>query len=386
MICILVRDFAITQEKRLNPNRPDIPLILIEAGKYRPKVIAPDAEARQAGVEVGMWLGEARSLCPQAQTVAVDENRFQRLFLDITKELLNISPRLEPEYQSTSAAWYSDDRLMLPHLLKAIQELSGLVAQVGIASAKFPARVASAVTSTETICEIVEGQEADFLSAYPVNLLPLDKVMQRRLPLLGIHTLGQLANLPRIAIWEQFGKHGRWLHDLANGKDIRPLSPFKAPLILSQTCQFDDALADRQVVHRQLEQLCLKLSDALQNREASQVSLIVHLSDGRVLEHHRQPHQSIRHALYLFRLVTQMFDGLGIDASVEALDLRLSDIAQKAPTQLALFDSHKPIVSLQTIAPEWAGRHRQADFYLLEPSNHAFLLEERIEVQHVSGA
>ena len=53
MICILVRDFATTQEKHLNPNLSDAPLILIEAGKYRPKVLAPDEMARRMGVKAG---------------------------------------------------------------------------------------------------------------------------------------------------------------------------------------------------------------------------------------------------------------------------------------------------------------------------------------------
>jgi hypothetical protein len=37
--------------------------------------------------------------------------------------------------------------------------------------------------------------EAAFLAPYPATLLPLDKTMQRRLPLLGIDTLGQLTAL-----------------------------------------------------------------------------------------------------------------------------------------------------------------------------------------------
>lgn len=386
MICILVRDFATTQEKSLTPNLPDIPLILIEAGVYRPKVIAADAEARQAGVTAGMWLGEARSLCPQALFLAVDEQRYQRLFMDITCDLLHITDRIEPEYQATSAAWYSDDTLMLPHLLKAIQTATGIAPQVGIAPSKFPARVASAINHSDQVLQIAKGQEHDFLSAYPVSLLPLDKSMRRRLPLLGIKTLGQLTAIPRIAIWEQFGKHGRWLHDLANGKDIRPLAPFKAPLILSQKSNFDEPLSERAILHRHLEKLSLMLSKQLAGCEAQAVTLITHLDNAQILDYHRQPHKSIDNHLYLLRLITQMLDGLSIDSAVSELEVRLSDIQQKVPTQLALFESHKPIVSLQAIASEWAGRHRQAEFYRLERTAHAFLMEERIESQRVSGA
>lgn len=386
MICILVRDFATTQEKRLNPNLPDAPLVLIEAGKYRPKVIAPDARARQAGVKAGMWLGEARSLCPQAEFLSVDENRYRRIFMDITSILLDVTDRIEPEYQATSAAWYCDDKLILPYLLNAIEEATGIVPQVGCARSKFPARVASAITTQLHPCEIEEGDEKAFLSPYPVTLLPLNKSMQRRLPLLGIKTLGQLADLPRIAIWEQFGKHGRWLHDLANGKDIRPLSPFIAATILSDSSLFDDPISDRAILHQVLEKLSLSLMDKLQGREAVQLTMIVTLSKKQVLEHHRQVSKTIRDHLYLLRLLTQILDGLLIEAPVEQLEVRLSDIREPVPVQLSLFETRKPIVSLQDIAPEWASRYRQADFYHLHINELVFLPEENVERQVVTGA
>lgn len=386
MICILLRDFATTQEKRLNPNLPDAPLVLIEAGKYRPKVIAPDAEARQAGVKAGMWLGEARSLCPQAEFLPVDENRYRRIFMDITGTLLDVTDRIEPEYQATSAAWYCDDKLILPYLLNAIEETTGINPQVGHANSKFPARVASAITGQLHPCEIKHGDEKAFLSPYPVTLLPLDKSMQRRLPLLGIKTLGQLADLPRIAIWEQFGKHGRWLHDLANAKDIRPLSPFIAPIILSDTSSFDDPISDRVVLHRVLEKFSLNLIDKLQGRESYQLNLIVTLCKDEIIEHHRQVSNAVRDHLYLLRLLTQILDGLLIEVSVEQLEVRLSDIREHLPVQLSLFETRKPVVSLQEIAPEWASRYRQADFYHLLMNDMAFLLEETVERQVVTGA
>jgi hypothetical protein len=48
---ILLRDFAASQEKRLNPRLAEKSLVLIEPGKNRPKVIAPDGLSRQTGVK-----------------------------------------------------------------------------------------------------------------------------------------------------------------------------------------------------------------------------------------------------------------------------------------------------------------------------------------------
>jgi DNA polymerase IV len=266
---ILLRDFAASQEKRLNLRLTEKMLVLIEAGRARPKVIASDALARQMGVKPGMGIREAQSLYHHAEFFPIEEARYRRLFEDLALALLDISPRLELEYQATSAVIYTDDQLMIPLLLEAIEHKTGIRAQFGKAETKFVARVAAAVAHPDAACSVQEGEEAQFLAPYALSLLPLDKVMKRRLPLLGIETLGQYACLPRLAAWEQFGKHGRWLHDLARGIDPRPLSPFKAPLRLNASQAFEEGLADRFALYRVLECLSLRLIEALIEQEAA---------------------------------------------------------------------------------------------------------------------
>jgi hypothetical protein len=302
----------------------------------------------------------------------------------VTLNLLNITHRIEPEYQPTSAVWYTDDALMLPHLLEAIQAQTGISPQVGIAKARFPARVAAAVAPVGETCTIPDGEEATFLANYPVTLLPLDKAMQRRLPLLGLDTLGQLARLPRIAIWEQFGKHGRWLHDLANGIDIRPLSLFKPPIDLRECHSFDDPVADRQILYRVLERISLRLIENLAGREAHQLTLLVYIEDKSLLEHHRQPHDPVRDGLYLLRLLTQMLDALPVTCAIASVEVRLSDVCERLSVQLSLFDEKKPVKHLHELVPEWAGRHRTACFYRLHLTSDV-LPEHSVEKQRVSA-
>lgn len=385
MICILVRDFVTTQEKRLNPALSDRPLILIEAGKYRPKVIAPDAQARQAGVKSGDWLGQARTLCSTAEFLPVEPVRYQRIFMDVTLHLLNITDRIAVEYQPTSAVWYTDDKLMLPHLLKAIEAQTGIQPQVGIARTKFPARVAAAVAHNAEVMIVPDGEEAAFLAPYPVTLLPLDKTMQRRLPLLGLDTLGQLAKLPQIAIWEQFGKHGCWLHDLANGIDIRPLTPIMPPVMLKHCHPFDEPVSDRQILHRVLERVSLALIECLQGREAHHLTLMLHLENKILLEHSRHLHEPVRDSLYLLRLLTQMLDALPVSNAIETIEVRLNDVRERIPVQLSLFDEKKPVKQLYDLLPEWASRYRSTGFYRLSLTGVAHLPERGMERHKVSA-
>lgn len=382
---MLLRDFAASQEKRLNPRLAERLLVLVEAGRVRPKVIASDAVARQMGVKAGIGLREAQSLCPHAEFFPAEESRYRRLFEDLTLALLDISPRLEMEYQATSAVLYTDDLVMLPLLLETIEQKTGIVAQVGQAKTKFVARVAAAVAHPNAVCSVSDGEEARFLAPYVLSLLPLDRTMKRRLPLLGIETLGQYARLPRIATWEQFGKHGRWLHDLSRGIDPRPLSPFKAPLRLAASQHFEEGIADRFVLYRILECLSLRLMEALVGQEAGLIQLILHLADDSVLEMQRQPLEALRDHLSLLRLLRQMLDALPVHAPVSQIEVRLSAIQERKPVQLSLFGEKKPVRNLQDYLPEWASRHRAAQFYRLSLHTEA-VLDERLEKLKIEGA
>jgi nucleotidyltransferase/DNA polymerase involved in DNA repair len=382
---ILLRDFAASQEKRLNPALRETMLVLLEAGKSRPKVIASDSLARQMGVKAGIGYREAQSLCPNAHFLPVEEQRYRRLFEDLTLALLDISPRLEMEYQATSAVLYTDDVTMLPFLLEAICKETDIAAQVGKAKTKFVARVAAAIAAPNSPVSVPEGSEAAFLAPYALSLLPLDKTMKRRLPLLGLETLGQYASLPRIAAWEQFGKHGRWLHDLSRGIDPRPLSAYKAPLRLEVCQSFEEGSSDRFLLYKSLESLSLRLIEGLASQAAGYITLLVSLADKTVLEQQRQPHEPLRDTLSLLRHLRQMLDSLPVHAPVVCLEIRLSAIQNRKPIQLSLFAEKKPVQSLQDYLPEWAARHRGANFYHLASRSEP-VLEERLEKQKIGGA
>jgi len=46
----------------------------------------------------------------------------------------------------------------------------------------------------------------------------------------------------------QFGKYGRWLHQLARGQDNRPVLPHRPPPVEQTTRQLDGPVDDRTVL------------------------------------------------------------------------------------------------------------------------------------------
>ena len=137
-------------------------------------------------------------------------------------------------------------------------------------------------------------------------------------------------------------------------------------------------------MYRVLEKIGLKLVENLSGREAQTLTLLLHMADKSLLEHHRQPHEPVRDALYLLRLLTQMLDALPVTCAIETIEVRLSDVRERLPVQLSLFDEKKPVQHLHDLVPEWATRHRAAAFYRLHLTADV-LPEHSIEKQRVSA-
>lgn len=145
-------------------------------------------------------------------------------------------------------------------VLQTVQQPPGL----GLAVGKFPAQIAAASLGAGRALVISPGCEADFLRPLSIELLPLEKELARQFQLLGLITLGHLADLPPGAVLQRFGRQGRHLQQLARGQDERPVQSYHPPLTESLKYQFDPPLTNRLHLEQALQQLLPSLTAKLQ--------------------------------------------------------------------------------------------------------------------------
>jgi len=209
---------------------------------------------------------------------------------------------------------------------------------------------------------VPEGEEAEFLSTYPVSILPLDKKMARRLPLLGIETIGQYAKLPRGSILEQFGKFGRRLHDLANGIDIRPLTAYTQTERLSEQIALEDPIENYQSVEHIIDRLAQALLLRLKSKQAGRLNLILSLENGQILEQAVQPPDPISSYKAIAERATALLYYQALGSGIVNLEIQLQDIHRPQPKQLSLFDDVDKQQSFASVLPTWQQRHQDSDF------------------------
>ncbi len=240
--CLSIPYFAAAVERRADSGLTERPLAIGgQPWEARP-VYAFSQEVAHKGVEIGMSLRLVQVLSPASHFMPAAETRYSKVSGEVIDVLTDFSQLIEPQElwhplaksrQPLSAhgralpARYCLDLEGLPEreALPFVQAMGQSVRQetnmdpaIGLARQKFTAQVAATVCNPSHALAVKAGAEAAFLASRALAFLPLEKEMARRLRLLGIYTLGQLAGLALPALQEQFGPEINPHYQLARGE------------------------------------------------------------------------------------------------------------------------------------------------------------------------
>lgn len=185
--------------------------------------------ADSSGVKRGMRMSEAIGLCPKAVVISPDLPYYQRCFKEMLDFLQEQSPDIEagePGHAYMDAGGFEVALETLAEgLIASLHKRLGYMASVGIADGKFVSRIAASTSRSGSAKVVDTGQGAAFLAPLPITHLPASEAMLWRLKLLGIETMGEVAQLPLGAFQQQFGPEGKRCWELASGIDNEPLVP-----------------------------------------------------------------------------------------------------------------------------------------------------------------
>lgn len=240
----------------------------------RPAALAPEPGAAQligetsipaerVGVRTGMRMGEALSRCPELALVPPDPERAERGWERLLRRLEGIGA--EVESSRPGEACFGVDGLRglwggTAGVLSRAREESGSAARVAAAPGRFCAYVAARQAASGDAPVIPDGKARRFLAPLPVTLLHGrlgDDDLPNEFERLGIATLGRLAELPRDAVADRFGRLGLLALRLAQGQDD-PLRPRRPGEALAVELELPDASSGQQL-ERALELLVARL-------------------------------------------------------------------------------------------------------------------------------
>ncbi|NLE75498.1 MAG: hypothetical protein GX605_01940 [Chloroflexi bacterium] len=408
VLCLYVPHFRVLAERWRRPELATEPVVVHHGGK-RPLVLEGCALAARSGVREGMLLSRALSLCPQATVLPADEEYYRRLHRESLLPLLRLTPEVSAPslglafMEARGLERLVGDERALAHWV--MQEWEGFAgarglglegdgespageAQVGVAAGHFAAAMA-AMHGGRPATLVAPGKEAAFLAPLSLEVLPAPdsdwREMLRRLRLLGLDTLGDVARLGRVAVQAQFGLPGLQAWRLAandpQGAAVFPgAGVYRCTLVLPEVeagRQYEPALVSQGDLETALRALTEEVARGLRRDGWSSARLRVSWRVEARAEEAREMSLKEPSALAADLLgAARRCLPEAMEGPVVELGVRAEALAPQAGKQLTLFQKRKAGQRLAQVGAELQKRLGRAVLYQVQTLGPSHL-EER---------
>ncbi|MEE2763800.1 MAG: DNA polymerase IV [Pseudomonadota bacterium] len=262
--------FYAAVEMRDDPSLREVPLAVGGAGG-RGVVTTCNYKARAFGVRSAMPGSEARRLCPGLVTVPTDMARYQaasKQVMAILRELTDLVEPLSLDEAFLDVSEITDHKgsatLMARYLRERIRKEVGITVSAGVAPNKFLAKIASDWQKPDGLFVIRPEDVDGFVRALPVEkLFGVGQVTAAKLHALGVETCGDIQAVGPQVLVDRFGKQGYRLHEMAYGRDERPVVVSRIAKSVSVERTFSQDLPDRAACESVLAALVADLNRRL---------------------------------------------------------------------------------------------------------------------------
>jgi len=234
-----VPDFHIAILRRASPELVDRPLLIGGDPAKRGKVVSASGDLRARGIVVGMGMIEALDRAPEAKCVRTDLQHAREV-----SGLLRAAIRREVDAVEIDglAGFYfrapsdpAEAGRLLARLESQVARRTGLSLRLGVAPARFAARIAAEDAGDQGATVIAADRFEAYLRSQPVDRLPgVGPKTAARLAELGAAHIPGLRALGMERLEILLGKQGRSLWLLASGQDPKPLRLRRHPATLSR--------------------------------------------------------------------------------------------------------------------------------------------------------
>lgn len=323
-------------------------------------IAAASYAARHYGVRSAMPSTTARRLCPDLIFLSAAHGHYSEVSRRVMAIFESYSPLVEALsldeafIDVTGAQRLFGDGATIAHdLRRQVYESEGLWCSVGVATAKFIAKMASErakPSATPTgpkqgsgVFVVEPGTELAFIHPLPIRALwGVGPATHERLSRIGVVTIGDLAALPLQALRAAVGDaSARHLSSLANAIDERDVTPGRQARSISheETYQVDKRS------HDDLNGDLVGYADAVARRlraeglSARTVTIKVRFGSFRTITRRLTLDEATDNGVELARTAKELLAAIDVDAGVRLLGVGATNLTERpAGRQLSLDD------------------------------------------------
>lgn len=226
-VSVILRNLPDLQDKPVAVCHSDSP-------KGTSEISSANYPARGYGVKAGMFVREAKSLCPHLVIFpynfkAYEEvaDQFYSILHKYCKKVQAVS--CDEAFLDVSGSEDNDPDHMASIIRQEIFETTGCTASAGIAGNLLMARLATKAAKPNGQIFIPSEKVDDYMNNLPIRALPgIGHVLAEKLKNQQIQTCGQLRTISKESLQKDFGKKtGDMLWSYCRGIDSRPVEVFQ---------------------------------------------------------------------------------------------------------------------------------------------------------------
>lgn len=237
--------FYASIEKRDDPSLADKPTIV--GGGRRGVVSTACYIARTYGVRSAMPMFKALQLCPQATVIRPKMAKYASVSREVQAIFETVTPLVEAvsldeaylDLTGTQALHHASPAFVLAKIARRIEDEIGITVSIGLSFNKLLAKLASELDKPRGFGIIGRAEARAFLAARPPRTLPgVGPKFALRLADDGFRSIGDIQKAGEKVLGARYGETGRWLAQIAVGRDDRKVEPEREAKTVSAETTF----------------------------------------------------------------------------------------------------------------------------------------------------
>lgn len=313
-------------------------------------ILAKSLPAKKCGVKTGEPIFQAQKKCPELVLVPPDYG----LYVQASRHLIALLKDFAPvvEQYSIDEAWadmtgteglYGSPVAAAELLRQKIYDELGFTVNIGVSSNKLLAKMAGDFEKPNKVHTLFPWEMEKKLWPLPVReLFMLGPATERKLRLMGIRTIGELARTDVRILRQRFGKVGESLWNSANGRyqeNLRVVAEPNKGFGNSTTLPSD--VTDAAQAYRVLLSLCETVGMRMrQDKKATRcLSVSLRSKEFQTFSHQKTLPTATDSTEELFRVACQIFDEAWDSVTpLRQLGVQATRLEERGQRQYSLFD------------------------------------------------
>ncbi len=333
----------------------DVPSVVAGDKASRHSIIlAKSQPAKKYGIQTGEPLFQALEKCPELRIVPPD----YELYVEASRHFVEMLRQFSPcvEQYSIDEAWvdmsgteglWGAPRLAAEKMRMRIWEELGFTVNVGISSNKLLAKMAGDFEKPNKVHTLFPEEMERKMWPLPVrDLFLVGAATERKLKLLGIYTIGDLAKTDVNVLRRRLGKQGETIWHFANGRNADLVTPEPAENKgYGNSVTTSSDVVTTAHAHQVLLSLCETVASRMRKDGKCGSCICVHLRTNEFshASHQAKLHGATNITTEIFEAACRIFDEVwDRDTPLRQLGVQVTQLSSEPYQQFDLFSQLTP--------------------------------------------